>query len=171
MRKAFLYLTIPLVLASFGGELRVFSTDAGRIGLAPTVDSSGRMSVKAARADELLAQSFGGEMALVCVIEVGGEPRPEAKRSLEKALQLEELLWVTSSKHQSIETFEPVIARPDVALVLLAIRWSSHPFGDVRNFCEQYGKPLVRLPAGYNANQVAAQVLAQASSQLGGGRN
>lgn len=105
------------------------------------------------------------------IVMIGGEPRPEAKRSLEKALQLEELLWVTSSKHQSIETFEPVIARPDVALVLLAIRWSSHSFGDVRNYCEQYGKPLVRLPAGYNANQVAAQVLAQASGQLGGGRN
>jgi hypothetical protein len=100
------------------------------------------------------------------IVMIGGEPRTEAKSALEKALGLEELLWVTSSKHQSIETFEPVIARPDVALVLLAIRWSSHSFGDVRNYCEQYGKPLVRLPAGYNANQVAAQILAQASGHL-----
>ena len=28
------------------------------------------------------------------------------------------------------------------AIVLLAIRWSSHSFGDVKVFCEKYGKPL-----------------------------
>jgi len=59
------------------------------------------------------------------------------------------------------------IARPEVALVVLAIRWSSHSFGDVKLFCDKYGKPLVRLPAGYNSNQVAAQVLAQCSTRLG----
>ena len=36
----------------------------------------------------------------------------------------------------------------------------------MRQFCEAHGKPLVRLPAGYNPNQVAAQVLAQCSNQL-----
>ena len=50
-----------------------------------------------------------------------------------------------------------------MALVVLAIRWSSHSFGDVKGYCDQYGKPLVRLPAGYNPNQVAVQVLSQAS--------
>ena len=65
--------------------------------------------------------------------------------------------------------FEAAIARPDVALVLLAIRWSSHAFGDVKQFCDRHGKPLVRLPGGYSPNQVAAQILAQCSEQLGGG--
>ena len=64
--------------------------------------------------------------------------------------------------------FESHIARPDVALVILAIRWSSHGFGDVTAYCEKYGKPLVRLPAGYNPSQVAAQVLAQCSGRLVG---
>ncbi len=51
--------------------------------------------------------------------------------------------------------------------MLLAIRWSSHSFGDVKRFCDRYGKPMVRLPGGYSPNQVAAQVLMQVSGQLG----
>jgi hypothetical protein len=54
-------------------------------------------------------------------------------------------------------------------VVLLAIRWSSHSFGDVKRFCDQFGKPLVRLPAGYSPNQVAVQILAQCSAQLAQG--
>ena len=52
------------------------------------------------------------------------------------------------------------------APVLLAIRWSSHSFGDVRQFCERHGKPLVRLQAGYHPNQVALQIVSQCSGRL-----
>ena len=97
---------------------------------------------------------------------IGGCCRPDAKAALEAAFRLKELVWLESREHGSISVFEPPIARPDVAVVLLAIRWSSHSFGDVRQFCEAHGKPLVRLPAGYNPNQVAAQILAQCSNQL-----
>ncbi len=55
----------------------------------------------------------------------------------------------------------PFIARADVDAVLLAIRWSSHSYGDVRAICEKYGKEFFRLPAGYNPNQVAHQLLQQ----------
>ena len=65
--------------------------------------------------------------------------------------------------------FEPYVARPEVALVLLAIRWSSHSFGDVKRFCDDHGKPMVRLPGGYGVNQVAAQILAQCGERLRGG--
>ncbi len=58
------------------------------------------------------------------------------------------------------------MARPDVAVVVLAIRWSSHSFGEVREFCERHGKPLVRLPGGYNPNQVAMQIMSQCSGRL-----
>jgi hypothetical protein len=64
-----------------------------------------------------------------------------------------------------------MVARPDVALVLLAIRWSSHAFGEVRHLCDRHDKALVRLPAGYSPNQVAAQILAQCSEQLRAARN
>jgi hypothetical protein len=48
-----------------------------------------------------------------------------------------------------------------VTTVLLAIRWSSHSYGEVRDFCEKHGKLFVRLPGGYNPNQVAHQILLQ----------
>jgi hypothetical protein len=103
-----------------------------------------------------------------CVVLIGGICRREAQQALERALGLEELTWIETKEHQSIGAFEASIARPDVALVLLAIRWSSHAFGDVKQFCDRHGKPLVRLPGGYSPNQVAAQILAQGSEQLGG---
>ena len=100
---------------------------------------------------------------------IGGTCRHDAQRELEAALGLKELVWVETKEHQSVETFEPAVARPDVALVLLAIRWASHGFGDVKRSCDRHGKPLVRLPGGYSPNQVAAQIVAQCSGQLGGG--
>jgi hypothetical protein len=99
---------------------------------------------------------------------IGGSRRREAEASLRKALGLKELIWLETKEHQSVGTFEPLVARPDVALVLLAIRWSSHAFGDVKKFCDRHGKLLVRLPGGYSPNQVAAQVVAQCSDHLGG---
>lgn len=99
------------------------------------------------------------------VVLIGGEGRPHAKQALERALGLSELIWLTGS-HSSYTEFEPSVARPDVAVVLLAIRWSSHGFADVKEFCDQYGKPLVRLPAGYGPNQVAYHILSQTSGLL-----
>ncbi len=103
------------------------------------------------------------------VVMIGGSCRPSAKEAIERALNLEELIWIETTEHQSISEFEPYIAKPEVAMVLLAIRWSSHSYGDVKSFCDRYGKPLVRLPGGYNPNQVAAQILRQSSGQLNGG--
>ncbi len=101
------------------------------------------------------------------VVLIGGVRRPEAQGVLRAALRLNALIWIETKEHQSIRGFETTIARPDVALVLLAIRWSSHAFGDVKQFCDRHGRPLVRLPGGYSPNQVAAQILAQCSEQLG----
>jgi hypothetical protein len=102
------------------------------------------------------------------VVLIGGTRRPESQDALRTALGLQEVIWIETREHQSIGPFESFIARQDVALVLLAIRWSSHSFGDVKQFCDRYNKPLVRLPAGYHPNQVAAQILAQCSEQLRG---
>jgi hypothetical protein len=82
------------------------------------------------------------------VLLIGGIRRPEAQEALRKALALGELIWIETREHESIDRFEPYVARPEVALVLLAIRWSSHSFGDVKRFCDRHGKPMVRLPGG-----------------------
>lgn len=97
---------------------------------------------------------------------IGGERRQEAEQSLIEAFQLKELHWISTREHESLDWFEPYVAKPDVAVVVLAIRWSSHSYGDVKIFCERHNKPLVRLPGGYNANQVAAQIMAQCSGKL-----
>ncbi|MDX1969657.1 MAG: hypothetical protein SFV23_20955 [Planctomycetaceae bacterium] len=100
------------------------------------------------------------------VILIGGDRRAQAAEALEKAFHLSELIWIETRAHESVSGFEPFVARPEVAMVLLAIRWSSHSYGEVQDFCRTYGKPLVRLPGGYNPNQVAAQIHEQCSSRL-----
>jgi predicted dinucleotide-binding enzyme len=100
------------------------------------------------------------------VVLIGGSRRPSSQETLKAAFGLNELLWIETREHQSLEGFEPYVARPDVAVVLLAIRWSSHSFGEVKQYCDRYGKPLVRLPGGYNVNQVARQLLSQCSDRL-----
>ena len=99
---------------------------------------------------------------------IGGDRRGGAHQAIQDAFGLKELIWIETRDHQSIEGFEPYVARSDVAAVLLAIRWSSHSFSEVRVFCDRHGKPLVRLPGGYGLNQVAAQIMAQCSERLAG---
>jgi hypothetical protein len=108
------------------------------------------------------ARLLGGKS----VVLIGGDRRPDALEALRTSFGLGELLWVETREHQSLEGFEAYVARPDVAVVLLAIRWSSHSFGEVKQFCDRHGKPLVRLPAGYSPNQVALQLLSQCSGRL-----
>jgi hypothetical protein len=100
------------------------------------------------------------------IVLIGGERRFHAQQLLKTAFGLSDVVWIETREHQSYEPFEAYIARPEVALVILAIRWSSHAFGDVSQFCNRHGKPLVRLPAGYNPNQVAVQILEQCSDRL-----
>jgi hypothetical protein len=97
---------------------------------------------------------------------IGGHRRPLAARAIEEAFGLRELIWNEAREHESIDVFAPYVARPDVAAVILAIRWSSHSFGEVRTFCDLHDKPLVRLPGGYNPKQLAAQILVQCSDRL-----
>jgi len=97
---------------------------------------------------------------------IGGDCRPARKEALEKALELDELVWVETKPGQSVNSFAPFVARPEVAAVVLAIRWSSHSYGEVRQFCDRYSKPLIWLPGGYSPNQVASHILGQCSHRL-----
>ena len=97
---------------------------------------------------------------------IGGDRRPFSSDALIDSFGLKELVWIETREHQTHTVFEPHVARPDVALVLLAIRWSSHSFGEVKEYCDKYAKPLVHLPAGYNPNQVAFHILNQVGERL-----
>lgn len=100
------------------------------------------------------------------IVLIGGQNRPNHKAALMKAFNLTDVRWIVTPEHTSFTVFEPDVAAPEVALVLLAIRWSSHDYDSVRTYCDQYGKPLVRLPGGYNANQVAHHIMSQAGDRL-----
>ncbi len=100
---------------------------------------------------------------------VGGQNRPFASAKLKRAFRLEAVEWLVSEEHESLETFEPAVARRETAVVLLAIRWSSHSYGELARVCTRYGKPFVRLPGGYNPEQVAAQILKQVGQTLESG--
>jgi hypothetical protein len=102
------------------------------------------------------------------VLLIGGVCRPHAKPAIETAFGISELLWPSAEPHEPLEKFRPLVTREDVAVVLLAIRWSSHSYGEVSTICEEFGKPLVRLPGGYNPNQIAVQILEQCGDRLRG---
>jgi hypothetical protein len=104
-----------------------------------------------------------------CLLLIGGDARPGSRAALKAAFGLADVVWVETKTRKSVTDLEPYVARPDVAVVLLAIRWSSHSLGKVKQFCDRYDKPLVRLPAGYNPNQVAAHILTQCSERLRNG--
>lgn len=100
------------------------------------------------------------------VVFIGGMRRPANAERLEKAFELARLDWITTREHESTTSFESSVAKPDVAVVVLAIRWSSHSFEGVKDYCQKYDKPFVRLPGGYGVRQFAHQVLEQVGGQL-----
>ena len=111
---------------------------------------------------ELTASLLAGQTAVL----LGGEQRSHTHHTLKSALGLKDLIWIGVNEIKSVTELEPYVARPEVVLVLLAIRWSRHSFGDVSRYCERHGKPLVRLPGGCNPRQVAAQILSQCGDRL-----
>lgn len=99
------------------------------------------------------------------VIFIGGERRLAAEAALCSAFGLQELIWL-AGHDQTYTAFEPYVARPDVSVVILALRWSRHGFGQVKEYCDRYDKLFVRLLSGYNPNQVAHAILNQIGARL-----
>lgn len=119
-----------------------------------------RTTTEVERARELL----GGKVAVL----IGGTCRPRSRDALREGLGLAELRWITTRDHEPVRNFEAQAVRQDVDLVLLAIRWASHGFEELKPACLKAGKPYVRLPRGYGLNQVAREIVGQASAALGG---
>lgn len=103
------------------------------------------------------------------LVVVGGVPQPAHREKLRKAFELSEVSWPATNEHApDVAALEPEIARADVAAVILLIRWIRHAMNDLADTCKRHDKPLVRVPGGYNVNQIAANVLAQVSKRLDG---
>ncbi|MBX9623979.1 MAG: hypothetical protein K2X82_09240 [Gemmataceae bacterium] len=127
----------------------------------PDAEPEARAARPSAEVAEVAGLLAGRELVLI-----GGQARQQHKAALCRAFGLTDIRWVCTPDHTSFTVFEPDIARPEVAVVLLAIRWSNHDYDGVKAYCEEYDKPLIRLPGGYNANQVAHHILAQAGERL-----
>jgi hypothetical protein len=104
------------------------------------------------------------------LVVVGGVPQVGHAEKLRKAFELSAVSWPATNEHApDVAALEPEIARADVAAVVLLIRWIRHAMNDLDEVCRRHDKPLVRMPGGYNVNQIAANVLAQVSKRLDGG--
>jgi hypothetical protein len=101
------------------------------------------------------------------IVMIGGDERPQRKKAIIEAFELSELEWVATKPHETHDSLTGPIRDHDTALVLLLIRWSSHSYGEMRDVCAEFEKPLVRLPAGYNPAMIAREVIEQAGARLG----
>ncbi len=101
------------------------------------------------------------------VVIIGGERRPEAVERIAEAFELGELDWISITEHGSSEPMRAPIFRDDTRLVIVLIKLSGHlHIEDASRYAREAGVPLVRLPAGYNPEQIAEQVLTQAGDRL-----
>jgi hypothetical protein len=120
----------------------------------------------ASRASETLIERVARWLRGRSILFIGGERRPEYIERHTRAFGLREFIWATGDRGPTPAQFEADIARDDVAVVVLAIRWSRHSFGDIRQACQRHGKPLVRLRAGYNEHELARNIEEQAGARL-----
>lgn len=97
------------------------------------------------------------------IVLIGGSERQFAKTALIRAFSLADVIWITTRPHESLEILKTPIRRSEVKMVVLAIRWASHAYGNISAFCSQLDKPFIRLPTGYNPRRVAHEVVSQAS--------
>lgn len=103
------------------------------------------------------------------VVLVGGERRPDAEARIRDAFELDDVIWVSLGEHASSSPAEAPIRRADVKVVFVLVKLAGHQhIEDVSRYAREAGKPIVRVPAGYNPEQLAAQAIAQAFQQLGG---
>ncbi|MFN0131156.1 MAG: hypothetical protein ACKVW3_01270 [Phycisphaerales bacterium] len=99
---------------------------------------------------------------------IGGERYPHAAARIQRDFGLAELHWLELTEHGRTAPIHPPIADPETAVVWAVIRLTGHLFMDeAAEACRTYGRPLVRLPGGYNPSQIAEQTIAQASGAFG----
>jgi len=134
------------------------------------VAKSGAHRVEKPRAPLTPVQQVAELLRGRALLVIGGDPRSEHAERLRDAFELSEVLWPgTSEVNPSVSAFEPLVARAEVAVVLMLIKLNRHGVTEeLPAVCERYGKPVVRLVGGYHPEQVAAQILKQVGKRLGG---
>jgi hypothetical protein len=101
------------------------------------------------------------------IVVIGGEPRRDAIERMVDAFGLDGVEWPELTEHGSAEPMRAPICNPQTRLVVVLIKLTGHEHAErARDFARQASVPFVHMPAGYNPEQIAAEVLNQASTQL-----
>jgi len=101
------------------------------------------------------------------IVVIGGERRPEAIDRFVDAFGLEGVEWVGLTEHGTSAPMQAPIQRSSTRVVLVLVRLCGHLHAEsARRYAREADKPLVMLPAGYNPEQVAKQLLDQAGERL-----
>jgi hypothetical protein len=101
------------------------------------------------------------------IVIVGGEKREDAIARYADAFGCE-VEWVELSEHGSSTLAQAAVTRPGTRAVFHLIKLTGHQHTeDVSRYCQQANVPVIRLPAGYNPEQAAAQLVEQASVRFG----
>lgn len=104
----------------------------------------------------------GGVLVLI-----GGIPNADAIRRIRDAFELADVDWVELTEHGASAPMRAPIMRPETKVVLVLIKLTGHLHAEeARRYARDAGKPCVLLPAGYNPEQIAEQVMTQAESRL-----
>lgn len=103
------------------------------------------------------------------MVVVGGERRRDAEQRLTEAFGLSHVEWISLTEHSSAAPMAAPISRPEVSVVVVLIKLAGHHHVDEAvEHASRAGKPLVRVKAGYNPEQIAEAILTQAGQRLGG---
>lgn len=101
------------------------------------------------------------------VVIIGGERRQDAIARIENAFALDGIDWIALSEHGSGAGMEAPIRREQTRLVLVLIKLTGHLYAErARELAAEAGRPCVLMPAGYNPEQIAEQVMRQAGERL-----
>ena len=100
------------------------------------------------------------------IVVVGGRERSWIKDRIQAAFGASRVDWVEFHPKKAPETLEAVIARPDVAVVLLVIRSNIAVVRNVRKACALQGKVLVRAPGVTGIDRIAAEIMEQVGERL-----
>ncbi|WZO98550.1 hypothetical protein EP7_000130 [Isosphaeraceae bacterium EP7] len=105
------------------------------------------------RLADLIAQTRGKD-----VLMIGGAVREDARRSLQRVFEFDELDWepYEAARPAMLSSLEERIRNRTVDYVLILKEFVSHSVsGRLRPLCEEHGIPCLMIEHGYGASQVA----------------
>jgi hypothetical protein len=105
------------------------------------------------RLSDLIAQTRGKD-----VLMIGGAVREEARRSLQRVFEFDELEWepYEGARPAMLASLEERIRNRSIDYVLILKEFVAHTVsGRLRPLCEEHGVPCLMIEHGYGASQVA----------------